>query len=206
MHAPPPPHKRPLGCLPRLALYLVLGFILIMALDLAFEPWIYVVGGRIRLFPVWVGSGVAQSPGGPYTIYLWFSPAPSGSRSLPSAGIEGGGWICTPQGRRYSLRVSGGAPGRIWNDMDGHRFLIGAVHRPFAWQYNREDRRPRLSLSGQWVGPNLVMNDEGSITRAFHPDGTLKSYRDSLQPGTAVLPIVLQESRSWFSTVECRTP
>jgi len=56
--------------------------------------------------------------------------------------------------------------------MDGHSFQISAYHRPFAWQYRREDRRPALSFTGKWVGPNLDMSDDGSIARAFQPDGT----------------------------------
>ncbi len=82
MSEPLAPRKRRIGCLAGLMLFFLLGFIAFMAIDLAFEPWIYVVGGRVRLFPVWAGSGVAHAPSGPYTIYLWFSPAPSGSRIL----------------------------------------------------------------------------------------------------------------------------
>ena len=176
-----------------------------MAIDLAFEPWIYIVGGHTRLFPVWAGSGVAQAPSGPYKIDLWFSPTPSGTHSLPSASIAGAGWVCTPQGQRYTLRVTGGASGRIWNDMDGHSFQISAYHRPFAWRYRSVDRRPGLSFSGKWVGPNLVMTDDGSIARAFQPDGSLKSYRDSLEPATSVLPIVLNETTWWeILTDDCR--
>jgi hypothetical protein len=186
-----------------LLLFFVLGFLVVMAIDLVFQPWIYVVGGRVRLFPVWAGSGVVQAPGGSYRIYLWFSPSPKSSHILPGASIEGGGWVCTPRGERYSLRVTGGASGKIWKDMDGHGFEIYAYHRPFGWQYRREDRRPRLSFSGQWVGPNLVMNDEGSIVRAFQPDGTLKSYRDSLpKAGGMVLPLVLTETK-WRFGVDC---
>jgi hypothetical protein len=128
----------------------VLGFIFIMLLDLVFEPWIYLVGGRVRLLPIWAGYGVVQAPSGPYTVYVWFSPMPSGSHGLPSADVDGGGWVCTPQGRRYSLRVIGRAYGRIWKDMDGRRFQIGASHRPFAWQYSKEDRRPAASRGNGW--------------------------------------------------------
>jgi hypothetical protein len=92
--------------------------------------------------------------------------------------------------------VSGGASGHIWNDMDGHTMRISAHHRPIAWQFRSRDiSRPALSFSGQWVGSNLVMQDEGSVARAFHPDGSLKSYRESLPNGrdTLTLPVVFTE-------------
>ena len=182
-------HKWRLGCLPSLLLFVVLGVLIVMLLDLVFAPWIYSVGGRVRLVPIWAGSGVVQAPWGPYTIFLSFSPSSGGSRLAPGAGIEGGGWVCTPQGQKYSLRVTGGASGHIWNDMDGHTIRISAYYRPFFWQFQKGNSRPALSFSGQWVGPNLVMHDEGSIARAFHPDGTLKSYRESLPSNRDPLPL-----------------
>jgi hypothetical protein len=33
------------------------------------------------------------------------------------------------------------------------------------------DRRPSLELRGYWQNPNLGMDDNGSISRAFRPDG-----------------------------------
>ena len=189
-------HKWRLGCLPSLLLFCIVGVLLIMLLELLFAPWIYTVGGRVRLVPIWAGSGVVQAPWGPYTIFLSFSPSSDSSHLAPGASIAGSGWVCTPQGQKYSLRVSGGASGHIWNDMDGHTMRISAHHRPIAWQFRSRDiSRPALSFSGQWVGSNLVMQDEGSVARAFHPDGSLKSYRESLPNGrdTLTLPVVFTE-------------
>jgi hypothetical protein len=166
-----------------------------MLLDLAFAPWIYRIGGRVRWVPIWAGSGVVRAPWGPYTVSLSFSPRPGGSHT-PGAGIEGSGWVCTPQGQRYSLRVTGGAAGRIWSNMEGHTLRISAYYKPFGWQVRREDYRPSLSFVGHWVGPNLEMNDDGSIAAAFNPDGTLKTYRESLHTNRKglVLPIVLNDA------------
>jgi hypothetical protein len=201
----PRPRKKGLGCLSSLVLLLLLGLILISAIDLAFEPWIYVVGGRVRLLPVWQGIGVVQAPSGPYRIYVWFSPAPSGSRILPSTSIKGSGYVCTPQGQRYSLRVTGGASGRIWKDMDGQMFHISAHHQPILWQFTR-DWRPWLSFSGRWVGPDLVMSDDASIAHAFQPDGALKPDDGRWHPKTGALPITLTEAGWWPGGANCPKP
>lgn len=65
--------------------------------------------------------GGIRSAGGPLgggtrSISLSFSPSPASSHLSAGAGIAGGGWICTPQGLRYSLPVTGGAAGHIWNN------------------------------------------------------------------------------------------
>jgi hypothetical protein len=197
------PRKRGLGCLTSLILLTMLGTVGIVAIDLAFAPWIYLVGGRVRLLPIWAGSGVVQAPSGSYRIYIWFSPSPSGSRILPSTSISGSGYVCTPKGERYSLRVSGGASGHIWKDMDGHAFHIAAYNRPVFWQFNK-DRRPSLSFSGQWVGSNLVMSDDASIARAFQLDGSLGPANiRNWHSTTGALPITLTETSWWTSRPDC---
>jgi hypothetical protein len=205
MNERPPPRKRGIGCLPSLILLLLLGPIVVMAIDLAFAPWIYIVGGRTRLLPVWAGTGVVHTPSGPYSIYVWFSPARAGSHVVASTSINGSGYVCTPPGQRYSLRVTGGASGKIWNNMDGHTFHISANHRPVFWQF-KQDWRPWLSFSGQWVGPNLVMSDDASITHAFQPDGTLKPDDGRWHPKTGALPITLTETHWSLGGIDCPRP
>jgi hypothetical protein len=145
------------------------------------------------------GAGIAQTPAGPYTIHVWFSPSPSGSRILPSASISGSAYVCTPTGKRYTLKVTGGAIGRIWKDMDGHSFRLYASNGPFFVSVTG-DHRPRLNFSGSWVGPNLQMDDEGTIAQAFLADG-------SLSPGPGLggshikekaVPITFTETSSWW--------
>jgi hypothetical protein len=197
MNIAAPRPRKGIGCLPTLLILGLLAPLFIAAVDLIFAPWIYSVGGRTRLLPVWAGVGVAQTSSGPYTIHVWFSPSPSGSRILPSTSVRGSAYVCTPTGKRYNLRVTGGANERIWKNMDGHAFSFSAYNLP-AFASLTDDRRPRLFFSGQWVGPDLKMNDEGSIAPAFLADGSLSSRPGLSRSTENAVPITFTETTWWL--------
>jgi hypothetical protein len=200
------PRRRKFGWLSGLIMLFLIGPLAIIAIDGVFAPWIYLVGGRQRLLPVWAGSGEAAGPGGRYQVWMWFSPTPRGSRVLPGARVLGSGYVCTPRGEVFKLRVTGGAPGRIWSDMDGHSFHVSAYHRPIFFQSSGYDQwRPSLSFSGRWVGPDLVMTDDGSLAHAFRPNGSLDSTaRNTWYPKTNTVPITLKETSWQVFTPACR--
>jgi len=61
------------------------------------------------------------------------------------------------------------------------------------------DRRPRLNFSGQWMGANLVMDDEGSIAGAFLPDGNLSPDSKVAHSNTGAMAITFHETPwEWF--------
>ena len=186
--------RRGIGCLPSLVLLIVFGLGLMVAVQWVTHPWIYLVGGKTRLLPIWQGVGVADGPGGRYTVYVSFSPRNNGSRMFPGESIDGRGWICSPLGQRYSLRITGGANGRIWSGMDGHAFAITAEDRPWNWQGSRyETWRPRLRFLGFWAGPNLQMTDQGSLAHAFNADGSLNKASSYNYNQTTGAPITFNE-------------
>jgi hypothetical protein len=199
--------RRRLGCLPSLLLLLILGIAGWIVLYAAMFPWIYLVGGKLRPFPVWQGSGTAQTSAGLFRLYVWFSPTNSGSRILPSTSVSGGAYLCAPTGQRFSLRLTGGTPGRVWRNMDGQEFHLAARNRPILWQFSDSSTwRPQLSLSGRWVGPNLVMNDEGSLAHAFLADGSMNNAAASwyAKSGTTGVPITLTETWWWVGAPACK--
>jgi hypothetical protein len=56
------------------------------------------------------------------------------------------------------------------------------------------DRRPYLEFQGNWRNPDIAMNDQGSIGRAFQSDGSV--YRGH-EGGRPYMPITfVQGSRS----------
>jgi len=202
MKQPPQPRWKGIGCLPGLLILALLAPLCVMAVDLAFAPWIYAVGGRHRLLPVWAGVGVAETPSGPYTLHIWFSPTPSGSRILPSTSVRGSGYVCTPSGKRYPFSVRGGASGRIWKDMDGHAFSLSTYNQPFFSRLTG-DWRPKLNFSGSWEGANLKMNDEGSIAQAFLKDGSLSSSPGVARLKESAVPITFTETSWWWVNGVC---
>jgi hypothetical protein len=202
--APQPIRRgRRIGCLGSLLVLVVGAGAFFMIVNALFAPWIYTVGGG-RLLPLWQGVGEAHASSGIYTVYVWFSPSPAGTRILPSASIQGSGYICTPRGERFALRITGGASGRVWKDMDGHTFGFSAYDRPAFWQFSggHADWRPDLKFSGRWAGPDLVMSDDGTVSRAFLPDGQLN--RGPLPRTKApALPVTFHEMNWWLAGRSC---
>lgn len=174
---------------------LVLGLIGFNAL---LYPWIFTVGGKVRFLPLWQGVARVGGPGGTYRIAIWFSPSSQGSSVLPSTAIAGSGVICTPKGERYSLKITGGASGSVWRDMNGHEFHLYAVHRPFGYSLSGKDvSRPRLSFYGRWVGPDLAMNDRGALNHAFRADGSLDEGAIYGHSDANAVPVTFRETRWW---------
>ncbi len=186
------PQRRRIGCLGQfilLGLLLGVGFIAVVAVT---NPWIYTVGGRLRVLPFWQGVGDIQGPGGTYRIFVSFQPGNASSHVLPSTSVSGAGWVCAPSGHNYQVRVGGGAHEVVWRDMNNKSFTL------YTWQrgaWSTQHLPPKLNLVGRWVGPNLVMDDKGTIASAFLADGSLNPRPGAPGPNRAVTFV---ESQWWF--------
>jgi hypothetical protein len=193
-----------LGCLGQLALLAVLGVAFVCAVDFVFAPWSYYLGGRMHVLPFWEGIGRMHSASGDYVLYVSLSPTPSGtSLHLPS--VTGFGYLCTPKQERIVLRLGGGFHEKVGMDTDGKRMGF-YLHRRPAWTwFGTWDPRPRLELQGQWNHADLELDDGGSLSRAFFPDGTLYTGPARNQPRERErVSLVLRETpwTYWFS--DCR--
>ena len=65
------------------------------------------------------------------------------------------------------------------------------------------DRRPSLDLYGSFGDGELVMEDRGSLARAFKPDGTLYGPKDRGPRGKEDLHVTFQETSVWGSAPAC---
>ena len=165
------------GCLSQLLLLALFCAVVYLAVIAITNPWIFTLGGHFRLLPFWQGVGDVEGPGGTYRIYVSIEPSSARSRVLPSTSVKGTGWICAPSGHSYRLKVGGGAHEMVWRDMNDKAFTLRVWQRD-TW--STQHLPPKLTFSGRWIGPKLVMDDAGSTASAFLQDGSLNP-----RPGAA---------------------
>jgi len=199
---------RPVGCLVRLLLQLVsfiaAGVVFVIALDAVFAPWSLRLGGGLHL-PGWQGIGTMHGDAGDYTLYIWLTPQPNGRGALfHFPYFRGWGALCTPRGERFPMRLSAGMREHPGTDTNGMAMDLSMYSRPWNYVFTSDDR-PRLSLHGRWQNPDLVMDDGGTLARAFLPDGSVYRGPARNQPRLGKpAPIVLHPVswRRWFG--DCR--
>ena len=159
-----------------------------------FAPWGYYMGGRFHAIPLWQGVGRlhSNSAGGDYAIYVWFWPSHGRFRQL--AYVNGSAMVCTPRGEKFTLRLGGDFDKPPGHDLDGKKGRLYMFNRTASHIFNGGSARPELELHGQWSGPDLVMDDHGSIARNFEPDGKLYAGHSPSRPYMSeVSPVTLRE-------------
>ena len=71
----------------------------------------------------------------------------------------------------------------IWRDMNDKPFTL------YTWQrgvLSTQHLPPKLNFTGRWSGPDLVMEDKGTLASAFLPDGSLNPHPGTRGPSRAV--------------------
>ena len=176
--------RRRVGCLGRLGQIVILlaiaGFGLVLLSGVLY-PWAFYLGGNFHVLPYWQGWGRLHAKSGDYLMYVFIQPTPRGSKMYLETDLTGMSYVCTPHGEKIRLTLGGGMRKHLNLSTDGEAIHL-YMHR---WSWNRAfitEHRPRLELSGHWLNPNLVMDDKGSIGRAFQPDGTVYSGSNAGRP------------------------
>ena len=170
-----------MGCLVQVALIFVaagIGYLLLIAV---FAPWAFYLGGNFHIMPYWQGVGKLHAKSGDYLMYVRIEPTSRGSKMYLSTNLSGDSYVCTPRGENIRLTLGGGMRKHLNLSTDGEAISL-YMHR-LAW--NRlfvTDHRPSLELQGHWQNPNLVMDDKGSIGRAFDDDGTVHQGSNANRP------------------------
>ncbi|HUJ33099.1 MAG TPA: hypothetical protein VLY23_17590 [Candidatus Acidoferrum sp.] len=167
-----------MGCLVQCTVVLLLGCLMVVVLEAVLTPYIFTMGGSFHWYPWWSGWGKMHTSSGDYGLYVTVYPWQHGRLSSP---LHGSGTVCTPRGEMFTMKLSGGLPPRVWRNIDGQPMSLDLRHQTWFYGFTN-DHRPELSVRGVWHGPNLVMDDHGTLTRAFLPDGTAYTGPADKQP------------------------
>jgi len=193
-----PMRKRPrvgcLGCLWQVGLVLVLGCVLVIAMTGLFYPWAFYLGGKFHPLPYWQGWGQLRAKSGGYVLFVRFEPTPRGSRMYLESNLKGTAYLCTPRGEKFRMKLGGGMRKHLNVSTDGEAIHLYMDYWPALSGQFISDHRPSIELRGHWKNPNLVMDDHGSVSNAFQPDGTVYRGHDRNRPySTEVVPITLSQ-------------
>lgn len=198
-----------LGCITRLlgmlAIGLVVGSMVVIAINWVFAPWAFYLGGEFRPLGVWQGTARVHASSGDYVLFLWMSPAPGG-RTFNFPYFRGWATLCTPTGERFPLRLAASMFEHPGTDTNGKEMRITVYRRPWYWSFAGQwDRRPELTFRGRWQGADLVTTDGGTLSAAFLPDGRLYDGPARSQPRAQEAQQVVIHSAPWTTWfADCR--
>ena len=135
--------------------------------------------------------GKLHTKNGDYLLLVWIAPQTRDVRAYSETNLTGDGHLCTPRGENIYLYLSGGMRKHLNVSTDGeaiHLYMSG--RSPIA--NLKADYGPGLEFKGRWQDTNLVMDDQGTIAKAFHPDGTVNHEPERNRVDNAELvPITL---------------
>ncbi len=169
------PHRRGcLRCFGTLVATLVFGLVVVLGLTAALTPWAFYLGGSFHIIPGWQGWGTLHSKSGDYLLFVRFGPSfRRGNRMYSSSRLTGIGYLCTPRGDRFRMNLSGYMRPHLPVHTDGEAISLGMDNWPALTGGFLTHRRPSIGLVGHWKNPDLVMNDQSSLYRAFYEDGSV---------------------------------
>jgi hypothetical protein len=190
-----------MGCFTRLVLILLFGVCAVLAIDAVFAPWSFFMGGRFHMIPMWQGWGRIHAPAGDYLLFIQMSPR-TGTRGV--AHVAGVGVLCTPRAQKFNLTLGADFEKHMGASTDGTHIYLYLHTRPGFFSSTASDTRPDLEFIGAWHNPDMVLDDHGSLSRAFKPDGTLYGLHER-RGVQETLPLTIHEgSKSEFNSA-CST-
>jgi hypothetical protein len=177
------------GCMVQMLGVFALALAVIYGIDALLAPWSFNMGGHTHFFPQWTGWGRMHSKiAGDYAVYVSLSPS---FRRTGRGGphITGPGAVCTPRGETFRLRFGGDFEKLSGSDLQGKKaYLYGNRYSAFSGS-----TAPSIEFRGKWNNPDLVLDDQGSINRAFDPDGALARNTHMRPYIQEVVPLTLHE-------------
>lgn len=190
----PVPRKSGPGCVVQVLGALVLGVVVLMGVMAVVAPWGFYMGGHFHIIPNWTGWGQMHSRvAGDYAVLVNFTPKTG--RGLGLTHVSGNAVICTPRGEKFNLRLAGDFENPHGTNLQGKTaHLYANNYSAFSGS-----TAPSLDFRGKWNNPDLVLDDHGSVTRAFDPGGALVTNQHMRPYMQEVVPLTLHEgSRADF--------
>ncbi len=148
---------------------LLLGGAVVYAAVLVMDPWSFHIGGRWTPLLMWQGSGKLLTKGGiEYPLFVSFFPSSHSSQlrmdgQRPTGGLQGSGWLCTSRGVTQPLQLSGTIYGG-WRSTEGSLMAFRLLEPKII---DVGQGQGYFDLMGRWRGPELVMDDRGSVGSRF---------------------------------------
>jgi len=193
----PVPRKARHGCIVQVLGALVFGVVVVLAVTAIVAPWAFYMGGNFHVIPQWTGWGRMHSNlAGDYVLYVQISPGRPSRFGGNVPHISGQGHLCTPTGERYRLRLGGGFGKPSGVDLQGQSASL-YMNNYTAFS---SSTAPSLEFRGHWNNPDLVLDDHGSLTRAFDPGGKLVTNHHMRPYVQEVVPLTLHQGN--FSDFE----
>jgi hypothetical protein len=157
------------GCLVRLLWLAVFCVGVLYAVVAITSPWAFHIGGRWTPLATWQGSGKLLTKGGEYPLYVSFYPSSHFSRLhagglRPTGGLQGSGWLCTAPGVTERLALTGTIYGG-WSSTENSLMSFRLLEPIKIIDVGQ--KRGYFDLAGRWRGPELVMDDQGSVGGTF---------------------------------------
>lgn len=190
----PAPRRAGHGCIVQVLAALALGVVVVVGIMAVFTPWGFYMGGRFHIIPQWSGWGRMHSNlAGDYALFVSFSPKTG--KGLGPTHVSGNAVLCTPRGETYKLRLGGDFQNPHGIDLQGKTaHLYANRYSTFSGSTD-----PSLDFRGKWNNPDLVLDDHGSLNRAFDPGGALVTNHHMRPYTQEVVPVTLHEgSKSDF--------
>jgi hypothetical protein len=172
--------------LAKLLLVLILCGAVVYAVVAVLDPWSLHIGGRPTPFLTWQGSGKLVTKGGTeYPLYLYFYPSSHFSRLRldglrPTGGLQGAAWLCTSRGTTQRMNLSGTIYGG-WRSTDGALIAFRLLEPKII---DVGQGRGFFDLTGRFRGPQLVMDDRGSVGNHFRSGMKIEHASVSLDWGS----------------------
>jgi hypothetical protein len=184
----PAPRPARHGCFVQVLGALVFGVVVLTGVMAIVAPWGFYMGGHFHIIPNWTGWGQMHSKtAGDYALLVSFSPK-TGRYRGPTH-VSGTAVICTPRGEQYKLRLGGDFQNPHGTDLQGKTAHLYANH--YSTFSGSTD--PSLDFRGKWNNPDLVLDDHGSLNRAFDPGGALVTNHHMRPYTQEAVPVTLHE-------------